>query len=143
MQRRMEQLSGAATLSDVFEIAHDGNFGTNAKTSRLVLELQSSVHVASYELYTARDAQRRDPISWQFGLLYGAGTGSETFEVLSSYSGVLPTGGRSASYGQRFYTFAPPPPPSPPPMGQVFQFRFSALGGRAGGGTDGGGAEGG
>ena len=48
---------------------YDGNFATKGQ-SELVLTLSSSTYVTSYGLYRPWDTnKKRDPISWQFGIV--------------------------------------------------------------------------
>ena len=61
------------------------------------------------DFFTGSNPNKRDPVSWQFGV-YREDT--DSFEPLSTVDSFVPTTDRDASYGT-FYAIAPPYPPSP------------------------------
>ena len=98
---------------------YDGAFNASAGgeslrgISTLIITFAERVNLGSYELTTANDQEKRDPISWTLEKLNGFGE----YEIISEISQILPTVDRGSSYGS-FSALAPPPPspaPSPPP----------------------------
>lgn len=87
---------------------YDGNFQSNGN-STIVLALGATSAVNSYELVTAHDVSRRDPVSWSFGKVENG-----VFVLLSQVERFSVTYDRDTSYGM-FWATNPPPPPSPPP----------------------------
>ena len=94
----------------------DGNFATNSPMgSDLVFHIGSLEEVVTYQFVTANDQERRDPVSWQFGIWHGE---SQGFEVLSTVTGANAPAARYTSYPTTFGAHMPPSmpsPPSPPP----------------------------
>lgn len=86
----------------------DTGFGATAE-SLVVLTLSSAAEVGFYELFTAKDTSRRDPTTWEFGIMWG-----NTRQKLSAIADFDPPHDRSASYGQ-IPAISSPPPSSPPP----------------------------
>ena len=81
------------------------------------------MHVAEYQLFTNKNALKRDPVSWLFGIWRGALDATEgDFEVLSSQTSFPAPVERIAGYGRLGSMYVPPPsPPSapkplPPPL---------------------------
>ena len=69
-------------------------------TSTLSLELNGTQAVDRYELLTANDNPRRDPISWVFGLLHS----NTSFEVLSEVTEVALALGNAPRLLRRWLT---------------------------------------
>ena len=79
--------------------------------STVSLTLPSFTVVSSYQLYTARDNSRRDPVAWTFGVTRSDGT----YDVLSRVENAIVTDARNAPFeSHAFYAIAPPWPAAPP-----------------------------
>jgi hypothetical protein len=72
--------------------------------SVLRLELAAPAQVHRYEIFTANDVERRDPVSWDFGI-WREGEG---FQVLSSVVDFAAPELRSTSYGSFYARTAQP-----------------------------------
>ena len=77
------------------------------------LELPVAAPVTRYDLFTANDPLRRDPVSWRFGVYRGD---TDSFTVLSRVAAMDPPAARGASYssGYGFSAISPPSPPTSP-----------------------------
>ena len=77
------------------------------------LELTAAAPVTRYDLFTANDPLRRDPVSWRFGVYRGD---TDSFTVLTRVSEMEPPAARGASYsgGYGFSAITPPSPPATP-----------------------------
>ena len=119
----------------------DAAFPVTRDASILELVVNASAAVGTYELFTANDVVKRDPVSWSFERRTHAGDW-EILAVVSDFDVPL---ARNASYGT-LYALGPPPspppphppavPPSPPappaappypPLPWTYEFVFSAL----------------
>jgi hypothetical protein len=94
---------------------YDANYATSSpKRATIVLQLEEAQVVSSYELFTSpATPRRRDPTSWEFGILRKH---TNTFEKLSEVIGFRTPYDRSASFGARFNVLGESPPPPPPPL---------------------------
>ena len=110
---------------------YDHNTFALTGSSRLLLTIPDGVTVGSYNLWTANGPERRDPISWDFGILWPNGTVVE----LSRVDGASPPLARRQPYSSTpFPAISSPPPPSlpplappPPPAGDVYILAFDAV----------------
>ena len=90
---------------------YDASFHKNGNAT-LILQLSTPTEVTSYQLYTATKPDRRDPVSWSFGILHGS-----TYEVLSTVRGTVPVLNRRVPYQAVVFSayMSPPPSPTRPP----------------------------
>jgi hypothetical protein len=88
--------------------------------SILRLQLPQPMHVAEYQLFTNKNALKRDPVSWLFGIWRGALDATQgEFEVLSSQTSFPAPVERITGYGRLGSIHMPPPSPPmplPPPL---------------------------
>merc|ERR1740130_2080015 len=90
----------------------DQRISTIPYESKIVLGLASVAEVVTYDLIAANDVPKRDPVSWDFGILRG-----DDFEVLSSVRDMEHKGEETvARYGSfgGFSVISPPSPPTEP-----------------------------
>ena len=97
----------------------DASFVANGH-SVLRLQLPQPMHVAEYQLFTNKNALKRDPVSWLFGIWRGALDATQgDFEVLSSQTSFPAPVKRITGYGRLSSMDMPPPSPPvplPPPL---------------------------
>merc|ERR1719478_1023912 len=74
--------------------------------------------IESYELVTANDNKKRDPVSWTLSMMV-----SGQWLLMSQVSEFPPPAERETSYGM-LWAITPPPSPSPP-VGDEYQFTFT------------------
>merc|ERR1719272_2747213 len=88
--------------------------------SVLRLQLPQPMHVVAYQLFTNKNALKRDPVSWLFGIWRGALDATQgEFEVLSSQTSFPAPVERMTGYGRLGSMNMPPPSlpmPLPPPL---------------------------
>ena len=119
----------------------DAAFPVTRDASVLELVVNASAAVGTYELFTANDVVKRDPVSWSFERRTHAGDW-EVLAVVSDFDVPL---ARNASYGTLYALGSPPSPPPPhppavppsppappaappnPPLPWTYEFVFSAL----------------
>ena len=84
-------------------------YATDGPCSRIVFSLAQPTRIVRYEMLTANDVVKRDPVAWKFGILrgYDPAAGDDTaatFELLSQVDTDAPPDGRFSSYGVEFAT---------------------------------------
>ena len=89
-----------ATLRDVWISGNDGvvtdgtcwlDSSILTGTSTVRLQLTAPAHVAYYQLFTNKNSDKRDPTSWQFGIVRSDGS----FELLATETDYTPPTARS------------------------------------------------